>query len=84
MHLYPRLAGMTATAASAAAELLDVYGLPVVVVPPNRPCQRVDEPDRVFPCRPARDRALADEIAREHATGRMGSPDGSLFAKLTA
>lgn len=70
MHLYPRLAGMTATAASAAAELRDVYGLPVVVIPPNLPCRRVDEPDRIFACRAARDRAVADEVAREHATGR--------------
>lgn len=70
MRLYPRLAGMTATATSAAAELRDVYGLRVVAVPPNRPCRRVDEPDRIFTCRAARDRALADEIALEHATGR--------------
>lgn len=70
MRLYPRLAGMTATAASAAAELWDVYGLPVVVVPPNQSCRRVDEPDRIFATRTARDRALETEITGEHATGR--------------
>ncbi|MBI4916660.1 MAG: accessory Sec system translocase SecA2 [Acidobacteria bacterium] len=70
MRQYPHLAGMTATAASAAAELWDVYGLPAMVVPPNRPCRRVDEPDRIFTCRAARDAALAEEIAREHASGR--------------
>ncbi len=70
LRSYPFLCGMTATAASAAEELTDVYDLPVVVVPPNRPCVRADEDDLVFADRAARDRALIAEVEAVHATGR--------------
>jgi preprotein translocase subunit SecA len=70
LRQYPLLCGMTATAASAADELWDVYGLPVVVVPPNRPCIRKDEADLVFTGRTERDRAAIAEIERVHASGR--------------
>jgi preprotein translocase subunit SecA len=70
LRQYPRLCGMTATAASAADELWDVYGLPVVVVPPNRPCIRIDEEDLVFATRAARDLAVIAEIERVHSSGR--------------
>jgi len=45
---YPKVAGMTATAASAAEELHEFYGTPVMVIPPNRTPARVDEPDVVW------------------------------------
>ena len=70
VRLWPRLAGMTATAEPAAVEFREFYGLTTVVFPPNRPCVRVDEPDVVFTHRDAKMRALADEIARVQATGR--------------
>ena len=70
VRLWPRLAGMTATAVPAAAEFREFYGLTTVVFPPNRPCRRVDEPDVVFTHRGAKMHALADEIARVQATGR--------------
>jgi len=70
LRLYPRLAGMTATAQPAADELLAFYGLRTVVVPSHRPLARVDEPDVVFTHREAKDAALVREIAAVHATGR--------------
>ncbi len=70
VRLWPRLAGMTATAEPAAAEFREFYGLTTVVFPPNRPSVRVDEPDVVFTHRDAKMKALADEIARVQATGR--------------
>jgi preprotein translocase subunit SecA len=70
LRLYPRLAGMTATARSSAVELREIYGLEVVTIPPHRPCQRADEPDLVYARREARDRALLDEIAVAHGRGR--------------
>ena len=70
VRLWPRLAGMTATAVPAAEEFREFYGLTTVVFPPNRPCRRVDEPDVVFTHRDAKMKALADEIARMQATGR--------------
>lgn len=68
--LYPALAGMTATATDSASEFHDVYGLSVVVVPPHRPCVRVDDNDLVFRDNEARERALVDEIVGVHASSR--------------
>ena len=70
LQLYPKRAGMTATAQPSAAEFLGVYGLTVVVIPPNRPCIRQDLPDVVFSSCAAKEVALRDEIIRVHATGR--------------
>lgn len=67
---YPRLCGMTGTARAAAAELADLYGLGVVVIPTHRPMIRVDHPDVVFTRRDAKERAVVEEIARAHASGR--------------
>jgi len=67
---YPRLCGMTGTARGAAAELHQLYGLDVVVIPTHRPMMRVDRGDLVFTHREAKHRAIADEIRRAHATGR--------------
>jgi preprotein translocase subunit SecA len=70
LRLYPRLAGMTATAGSSAEELREIYGLEVVAIAPHRPCIRVDAPDRLYANRPARDRALLAEIEGSHRAGR--------------
>jgi len=69
-QLYPKLCGMTATARPSAAELKEFYGLNVAVIPPHRPCIRVDHPDVVFTHRSAKTRALIREIAGVHASGR--------------
>ncbi|MCH7793568.1 MAG: preprotein translocase subunit SecA, partial [Proteobacteria bacterium] len=47
-RLYPKLAGMTGTAMTEAAELLDTYGLEVIDVPTNLPCVRIDDDDEVY------------------------------------
>jgi preprotein translocase subunit SecA len=70
LGLYPRLAGMTATAHTAAEELDAFYGLRTVVIPTHRPMIRVDEPDVVFTHQEAKRAALVAEIARVHAAGR--------------
>ena len=70
LNLYPRLAGMTATAGPAGNELAEVYGLEVTAVPTHRPCIREDLPDLVFTRQEAKRRALVDEISRAHAEGR--------------
>jgi preprotein translocase subunit SecA len=70
VKLYPRIAGMTATAVPAADEFKTFYGLSTVVFPPNRPCRRVDEPDLVFSHRDAKMASLIEEITRVHGTGR--------------
>jgi preprotein translocase subunit SecA len=70
LRLYPLLAGMTATALSAADELREFFGLGVTLVPPNVPSRRVDEPDAVFTHREAKRRDLVEEVRRVHAAGR--------------
>jgi preprotein translocase subunit SecA len=67
---YPRLCGMTGTARDAAPELLELYGLGVVVLPTHRPMIRIDRPDVLFTHRAAKERALVEEIRRVHATGQ--------------
>ena len=47
-RLYPKLAGMTGTADTEAYEFHQIYGLEVVVIPPNRPVKRVDATDKVY------------------------------------
>jgi len=67
---YSSLAGMTATAESAAEEFHTFFGLKTVVFPSNRPCGRADQPDTVFAHRAAKTAALVEEITHVHATGR--------------
>ena len=47
-RLYPKLAGMTGTAATEAAEFADIYKLDVVEMPTNLPMIRVDEHDEIY------------------------------------
>ncbi len=67
---YSKLCGMTATAQSAEEEFRKFYNLDIVVIPPNRPCIRVDDPDRVFVTKPQKDKAVIDEIVKVHKTKR--------------
>ena len=70
LRLYPKLAAMTATAAPAAREVEAFYQLKTMVIPSHLPSVRVDDPDRVFATREAKERALVDEIRRCHARRR--------------
>jgi preprotein translocase subunit SecA len=47
-RLYPKLAGMTGTAMTEAAEFSDIYRLEVIEVPTNEPCIRADNDDEVY------------------------------------
>jgi preprotein translocase subunit SecA len=67
---YPQVCGMTGTAVAVSEQLGEFYGLKVAVIPPNRPCVRVDEPDRIYPTVPDKEAALVEEIQRVHETGR--------------
>jgi preprotein translocase subunit SecA len=68
--LYPKLSGMTGTAATQAQEFRTIFGLTVVVVPPNRPRIRSDLPDAVYARRADKERAAVEEIRRLHASLR--------------
>ncbi|MEW5299521.1 MAG: hypothetical protein WDW36_002530 [Sanguina aurantia] len=67
---FPKLAGMTGTAATEVSEFDSIYKLPVAVVPPNRTITRVDNPDVVFRLEKYKWTAVVTEIKRMHKTGR--------------
>ncbi|WP_422740029.1 accessory Sec system translocase SecA2 [Micromonospora sp. WMMD729] len=68
--LYPKVCGMTATAVLVGDQLREFFDLEVAVIPPNTPCIREDEPDRIYATRAEKDEALIDEIRRCHDAGR--------------
>jgi len=69
-RLYKKLAGMTGTAETEAAELKEIYGLDVVVIPTNRPVIRKDHPDLIFKNKKAKFEAVIKEIEKNHQIGR--------------
>ncbi|GII56665.1 protein translocase subunit SecA [Planotetraspora thailandica] len=70
LRRYPQICGMTGTALAVGEQLREFYDLRVAVVPPNKPCVRVDEPDRIFATAERKLEALLEEIGDQHATGR--------------
>ncbi|WP_295562618.1 preprotein translocase subunit SecA [uncultured Sphingomonas sp.] len=70
-RMYPKLAGMTGTAATEAAEFYDIYKMNVVTIPTNVPVQRIDEEDEFYKDTNDKFRAIAKKI-REHAA--LGQP----------
>ncbi|AWB83549.1 preprotein translocase subunit SecA [Corynebacterium liangguodongii] len=69
-RLYDKLAGMTGTAETEAAELHQIYGLDVVAIPPNKENQRVDRDDLVYKTQEAKFAAVADDIAEHVEKGQ--------------
>ena len=69
-RLYDKLAGMTGTAMTEDAEFRQIYKLPVVAIPPNKPVARKDENDLVYRTVEAKFRAVADDVAQRHAAGQ--------------
>jgi preprotein translocase subunit SecA len=69
-RFYQNLSGMTGTARESAPELWHIYGLPVIPIPPNKPCQRIVLPRKFFIDQESKLRAVVDEIAAMHAQGR--------------
>jgi preprotein translocase subunit SecA len=67
---YPRKCGMTGTAVAVGEQLREFYELEIAVIPPNRPCVRTDEPDRLYAGTAQKEQALAAHVAQVHATGR--------------
>lgn len=68
--LYPKVCGMTGTAATQAEEFRAIYGLDVEVIPTNRPVIRIDHPDVLFRTKHEKERAVVEEIRRVHVTGQ--------------
>ena len=61
-RMYQKLAGMTGTADTEAYEFKEIYGLETVVIPPNRPSQRLDRQDQIYKTSPERYGAVIKDI----------------------
>jgi preprotein translocase subunit SecA len=69
-RLYDKLAGMTGTAETEAAEFWDIYKLDVIVAPTNKPIRRIDYNDIIYRTKREKYNAVVDEIERLHKAGR--------------
>jgi preprotein translocase subunit SecA len=69
-RMYDKLAGMTGTAQTEAAELANTYDLGVVPIPTNRPLARIDAPDLIYKSEQAKFDAIIDDIEPRHAKGQ--------------
>jgi preprotein translocase subunit SecA len=69
-RLYSKLAGMTGTAQTEAAELHQIYKLGVVPIPTNMPMIRNDQPDLIYKTETAKFEAVADDIAEKYTKGQ--------------
>jgi preprotein translocase subunit SecA len=69
-RMYDKLAGMTGTADTEAAEFDKIYKLDVIVVPTNRPMVRIDEHDLVYRTEREKFEAVVEEIAEKHEKGQ--------------
>ncbi|CAN1236393.1 Protein translocase subunit SECA1, chloroplastic [Linum grandiflorum] len=67
---FPKLCGMTGTAATESTEFESIYKLKVTIVPTNKPMIRKDDSDVVFRATVGKWRAVVVEISRMHKTGR--------------
>ena len=69
-RLYNKLAGMTGTAETEAAEFGTTYGLTVVPIPTHRPPQRDDRADLIFKTEAAKFQAIVAEVIERHDAGQ--------------
>src|ERR1051325_6239921 len=69
-RMYKKLAGMTGTAETEAAEFYKIYKLEVVVVPTNRPMIRKENPDLVYRTEVEKFRNAAKEIQQLNSSGQ--------------
>ena len=69
-RMYDKLAGMTGTADTEAAEFDKIYNLEVVVMPPNKPMIRKDQADLVYRTEREKFNAIIEEIKEKHKKGQ--------------
>jgi preprotein translocase subunit SecA len=69
-RMYDKLAGMTGTATTEAAELMNTYGLAVIPIPTNKPVARADHADLIYKSEIAKFEAVANDIAERYEKGQ--------------
>ncbi|MBT1178146.1 preprotein translocase subunit SecA [Bifidobacterium vespertilionis] len=69
-RMYDKLAGMTGTAETEAAEFMGTYKLGVLPIPTNRPMIRKDQDDLIYRTKKEKMTAIVRDVAKRHATGQ--------------
>ncbi|PWI57315.1 preprotein translocase subunit SecA [Sulfoacidibacillus thermotolerans] len=69
-RMYKKLSGMTGTAKTEEQEFIDIYGMDVVTIPPNRPNQRKDLSDVVYKTVKGKFSQVVNEIEARHKKGQ--------------
>ena len=69
-RLYKKLAGMTGTAQTEAAELHEIYKLGVVSIPTNKPMIRTDQSDLIYKTEEAKYIAVVDDVSERYEKGQ--------------
>ena len=69
-RMYPKLSGMTGTAATEAREFWDIYKMNVVEIPTHRPVARIDEEDEFYKNTADKFQAIAKAIAEKSKIGQ--------------
>ncbi|MBT1164081.1 preprotein translocase subunit SecA [Bifidobacterium felsineum] len=69
-RMYDKLAGMTGTAETEAAEFMNTYKLGVLPIPTNKPMIRKDQDDLIFRTKKEKLAAIVKDVAKRHAKGQ--------------
>ena len=69
-RMYEKLAGMTGTAKTEAAEFAQIYNLEVAEIPTNQPVIRIDQPDLVYKSEEAKFNAVVADIVERYEKGQ--------------
>lgn len=69
-RMYDKLSGMTGTAKTEEGEFENIYLLPVLQIPTNKPLRRENQSDRIYKTEKEKFKAVTDEIADDHQKGR--------------
>jgi preprotein translocase subunit SecA len=69
-RMYPKLSGMTGTAATSSEEFYKVYGLEVFIVPTNQAMVRLDRNDQIFRTEAGKFKAIARKVKEIHTKGQ--------------
>ena len=69
-RMYRKLSGMTGTAKTEEEEFREIYNMNVIAIPTNRPIQRVDGHDLIYPSLRSKFRAVVKDIKERHEAGQ--------------
>ena len=69
-RMYRKLSGMTGTAKTEEEEFREIYNMNVIAIPTNRPVQRVDGHDLIYPSLRSKFRAVVQDIKQRHEAGQ--------------